>query len=222
MQLTAAAVTPPAEHAARRPAGAADAAAADAGVRHTREMDKIATNILIIGFAVVLLCSAVHSGETPGEIVSRYCSLDSAGARLSSASYDAISPLVTWDIEGGWDCLDVVAGFRVERAQLDSDSSASVLVSYDLLGFMGGSSWHPIGADSVQGHPERVSFHLLYDARLGWRIDDPMIRPHVSLAATVSHIERLLSMDPKRSVTDPELAEALARLRSLQHEPGAE
>jgi uncharacterized DUF497 family protein len=36
MQLTAAAVTPPAEHAARRPAGAAGAAAADAGVRHTR------------------------------------------------------------------------------------------------------------------------------------------------------------------------------------------
>jgi hypothetical protein len=35
MQLTAAAVTPPAEHAARRPAGAADAAAADAGVIRT-------------------------------------------------------------------------------------------------------------------------------------------------------------------------------------------
>ena len=32
MQLTTAAVTPPAEHAARRPAGAADAAAADADV----------------------------------------------------------------------------------------------------------------------------------------------------------------------------------------------
>ena len=32
MQLPAAAVTPPAEHAARWPAGAADAAAADAGV----------------------------------------------------------------------------------------------------------------------------------------------------------------------------------------------
>jgi len=32
MQLTAAAVTSPAEHAARRPAGAADAAATDAGV----------------------------------------------------------------------------------------------------------------------------------------------------------------------------------------------
>jgi len=32
MQLTAAAVTPPAEHAARRPVGATDAAAADADV----------------------------------------------------------------------------------------------------------------------------------------------------------------------------------------------
>jgi len=35
MQLMAAAITPPAEHAARRPAGAAGAAAADAGVRKT-------------------------------------------------------------------------------------------------------------------------------------------------------------------------------------------
>jgi hypothetical protein len=39
MQLTAAAVTPPAEHAARRSAGAADAAAADAGVRQTRRRE---------------------------------------------------------------------------------------------------------------------------------------------------------------------------------------
>jgi hypothetical protein len=37
MQLMAAAVTAPAEHAARRPAGAADAAAVDAGVIGTNE-----------------------------------------------------------------------------------------------------------------------------------------------------------------------------------------
>ena len=43
MQLTVAAVTPPAEHAARRPAGAADAAAADADVIYTRYLvDKYA------------------------------------------------------------------------------------------------------------------------------------------------------------------------------------
>jgi hypothetical protein len=38
MQLTAAAVTPPAEHAGRRTAGEADAATADAGVGQQRVM----------------------------------------------------------------------------------------------------------------------------------------------------------------------------------------
>ena len=43
MQLTAAAVTPPAEHEARRPAGAADAATADADVIYARYLvDKYA------------------------------------------------------------------------------------------------------------------------------------------------------------------------------------
>jgi len=38
MQLITAAVTPPAEHAARRPAGSTDAAAADADVRQPEEL----------------------------------------------------------------------------------------------------------------------------------------------------------------------------------------
>ena len=179
-------------------------------------------NIVMIGLALGLQCSARHSGAMPDEIVTRYCSLDSAGARLSSASYEAIDSLVTWDVEGGWDCLDVIAGFRMEPPVIDSDSSASVIVSYDLLGFMGGSTWNPFGADSVQSRREIVSFRLLHDSGLGWHIDHPMIRPHVSLAATVSHIERLFSMDPKRSVTDSALVGALGRLRSRQRESAGE
>jgi hypothetical protein len=59
MQLTAAAVTPPAEHAARRPAGAADAAAADADVRQTGsiggEIDLMrALNCIARGFALLI------------------------------------------------------------------------------------------------------------------------------------------------------------------------
>jgi hypothetical protein len=50
MQLAAAAVTPPAEHAARRPAGAADAAAADAGVRCTCVNDMYYAHDIIISF----------------------------------------------------------------------------------------------------------------------------------------------------------------------------
>lgn len=185
-------------------------------------MNRITANIVIIGLALGLQCSATHSGGTPAEIISRYCSLDSTGARLGSASYEAVSPLVTWDNEGGWDCLDVIAGFRIEPPLMDSDSSASVVVSYDLLGFLGGSTWHGVVADSVRSHRETVSFRLLHDSRLGWRIDHPMIRPHVSLSATVSHIERLFAMEPNRSVSDSELAGALATLRLLQRESARE
>jgi hypothetical protein len=61
MQLTAAAVTPPAEHAARRPAGAAGAAAADACVRNRRG------TIMIFRMAsmVVLLSALFYCCDSP-------------------------------------------------------------------------------------------------------------------------------------------------------------
>jgi hypothetical protein len=59
MQLTAAAVTPPAEHAARRPAGAADTAAADADVSLRGAVRK---NILF------RICSAAPSGCDRGRL----------------------------------------------------------------------------------------------------------------------------------------------------------
>jgi TonB family protein len=70
MQLTAAAVTPPAEHAARRPAGEADASAADAGVRlndgkaGARRRNKMRQrfSVLIVLFSVIALHMNVASG----------------------------------------------------------------------------------------------------------------------------------------------------------------
>ena len=64
MQLTAAAVTPPAEHAARRPAGA-DAAAADACVMSTwceRGVDPMKKTVLLVG-VLVLASNPLMSGE---------------------------------------------------------------------------------------------------------------------------------------------------------------
>ena len=64
MQLTAAAVTPPAEHAARRPAGAVDAAAADACVIYTRYwVDKYA----LIMHTYAHENNAEHTGSTSEE-----------------------------------------------------------------------------------------------------------------------------------------------------------
>jgi len=66
MQLAAAAVTPPAEHAARRPAEVADAAAADAGVRQLNERKvgglqmfrKGRTAFMLVGLIITMTCPA--------------------------------------------------------------------------------------------------------------------------------------------------------------------
>jgi hypothetical protein len=55
MQPAAAAVTPPAEHAARRPAGAADAAAADACVRRMKGDEAMGSRFGVYGALSILL-----------------------------------------------------------------------------------------------------------------------------------------------------------------------
>jgi len=65
MQLTAAAVTPPAEHAARRPAGAADAAAADADVIRTFGGSTSETVLMLFVVSLTLLLECGGNPITP-------------------------------------------------------------------------------------------------------------------------------------------------------------
>jgi len=105
MQLTAAAVTPPAEHAARRPAGAADAAAADAGVgrRHAislfigekgGKMNRVVCALLACLSLMGLLGCAPGSGRIENEnkaLVQRF------GEASNARKYDIIAQLLTDD-----------------------------------------------------------------------------------------------------------------------------
>jgi hypothetical protein len=179
------------------------------------------TKASILGLLAIVFasyCSAANGDLAPRAVVEKYCSLDSAGARLGSATCDAVAPLRTWEMEGGWDCLDAIAGFKIEPAIMDSDSTAAVTVRFDILGSLDGSKWDPAVPDSLGGRRETVTFRLIRDSRRGWRIDDPSYRPHVALAPVIDHIEKLLMMDPRRAASDPDLVQALASLRSLRSE----
>ena len=71
MQLTAAAVTPPAEHAARRSAGAADAAAADADVIRSRggEKMRIGLILMLVSLSFCIGCSDSSGPSQPTVII---------------------------------------------------------------------------------------------------------------------------------------------------------
>jgi hypothetical protein len=78
MQLTAAAVTPPAEHAARRPAGAAGAAAADAGVRREFRISMLGCLVGIVVLVSMSGTSEFHAQIEAGKDEAKLYPVDEA------------------------------------------------------------------------------------------------------------------------------------------------
>jgi hypothetical protein len=144
--------------------------------------------------------SRIASHESPpASVVQKYCKLDLDGARLSSQNPDneTISALGTWPIEPGWDTSVVVRTFEVVSTSLGPRKS-TVTVRYIVLGNMFGAKITP-----SRQHEELVTF-VLTKSRDAWRIERPLIPPHVSVLAAISALNSLL-IDEK----DPEQINSL-------------
>jgi hypothetical protein len=117
MQLTAAAVTPPAEHAARRPAGAADVAAADADVigagGRLMKIPFFSSYLLVI---LVLLCGAPMFGT-------------GVAAQVVSGSDDAWNPCDENMMGGPGDW----AVFHVWCFKTDASTTVDTFAKEDIL-----------------------------------------------------------------------------------------
>lgn len=140
--------------------------------------------------------SRIATNETsPASVVQEYCRLDLKGARLSSQNPDneRVSALVTWLIEPGWDTSVVVRTFEIVSTSL-GPSKSSVTVRYIVLGNM-------FGAKITQSrqHEELVTF-VLTKSRDLWRIERPLIAPHVSVPSAISALNSLLinEKDPEQ------------------------
>ena len=128
----------------------------------------------------------------PRGVVDKFCRLDFTGARLSSASFAEVQPLIVWFDESGWepgwatgsDTATIVSGYTVLSADQKEDK-ATVRVSFDVVGRMG-----PSGL-VVEEKSETVDFRLV---RLGgvWKIQGPAIEPHPSVRTMIEHIGELL------------------------------
>ncbi len=143
MQLTAAAVTPPAEHAARRPAGAADAAAADADVRH-HEGKTMCTRTMLFPVGLVLLLSVVSLTIADDSLDRRMRavapdSVDCGRTEPGAEGRRAVLNCVQSHVEAGTafrarfdnTCLDNICAWGLFR---DKSSGALQILSYDPKG----------------------------------------------------------------------------------------
>lgn len=147
---------------------------------------------------------------SPREVVQQYCDLDMKGARLSSQNpyNDAIFALVAWPDEPGWDSATIVAGCKVQRAQI-GELKSEVSMQYTVLGTMSGP-----GVVRAVNHTKVVTF-VLEESQGEWKITRPMIRPHVSVDAAVDSLRWLLRNQP-HSQDINRLHGAIATLRSWE------
>ncbi len=150
--------------------------------------------VLYLGFLAVQAPSLIATGQSvgtsPAAVVRQYCELDMKGARLSSENpyMDRISALGTWQIEPGWDSVIVVKDFIIVREHTGQRTS-SVAVRYRVLGQMTGANVTP-----ARQHEELVTFVLERPGNT-WKIERPLIPPHVSVQAEATALRDLLSSE---------------------------
>jgi hypothetical protein len=107
MQLTAAAVTPPAEHAARRPAAAADAAAADADVRRKFWSSMLRYFTILILLSGLSGASGSYTGQSAGSDIPKLVPVDEAGKNPSFYAFreKLLSAIASQDTAFLIDCI---------------------------------------------------------------------------------------------------------------------
>jgi hypothetical protein len=181
--------------------------------------------VLVVTCLTVGSSSRVKENGSPTKVITRYCDLDFAGARIVSNSYDKIEHLTLWPhpAEPAWDVATVVSHSKVISTTL-TGKRATVTVRYTVLGELEG------GQFKQDNKKETVQFTLelgqqewswkngtdpvLIESALGWRIVDPLIQPHVSARSAVNAM-RLLLKTPDKSERDG-LVQTLHQLEVLQ------
>jgi hypothetical protein len=106
--------------------------------------------------------------EQMRELVSKYCRLDYAGARLDPQSWAKLQPLVWWKANPDYTQTNVILRYTVETAPVLTHGKYTITVHYRLLGrFEPGIGYAPEPANSNEDVEYTVTA-----VSSEWRIDD--------------------------------------------------
>jgi len=126
-----------------------------------------------------------RADDAPGKVVQEYCSLDLNGARVGgSLGVPRIFKLVTWTVEPGWDTITVVRSYRLIDSR-GTNTEAEVRVQYQTLAEISATVLDPKTAT------ETVTF-VLHRFGSSWRIEKPVLQPHVSIQGAIAAEQQAL------------------------------
>jgi hypothetical protein len=128
--------------------------------------------------------------STPASVVRLYCDFDLRSGRISTENFEKLPPIVTWEEEPGWDTVVVVSGYKIISAMKTHDH-AVVTVQWSVLG----------RSEAEKVTREEKSEVIAYQLKLLkglWKIDSPLIPPHVSLPTLRAFVLRHFQSEPER------------------------
>src|SRR5258707_12330605 len=82
---------------------------------------------------VVLPNAFGENSNTPASVVRLYCDFDLKSGRISTENFEKLPPIVTWEVEPGWDTVVVVSGYKILSPKQTHDH-AVVTVLWAVLG----------------------------------------------------------------------------------------
>jgi hypothetical protein len=134
---------------------------------------RAAVAIRVITALVIAACPAPASAAPyPLDVARAFCQADGAGARLRPATWPAIAPLVTWQLEPAWDRVRLVSGYQIHPPRFVVDH-VEIDVQYTVVA--------DIEAEQITDTASfsSVTLVLVGDDTAGWRITGPPPPPHV-------------------------------------------
>ena len=145
--------------------------------------------------------------HSPTEVVKRYLTLDSKGARLGPMSYEALTPYVGWGDDPVWGHVVVIDGFTIAEdfAQWEVVNNLEVVipVTFTVLGSVYYEQASFVPAPAVEEVRVRVR-----EVRNRWRIVEPVFPPHIGQKRMVNYVHQAWLDE-----TDVQKREQLAMLR---------
>jgi len=128
--------------------------------------------------------------STPASVVRLYCDFDLRNGRISSDNFRKLPPVFTWEDEPGWDTVVIVSGYKILSAKQTHDH-AVVTVRWTILG-------HSEGENVTRENKSEVIAYQLKLLKGLWKIDSPVLPPHVSLPALRTHVMKHFHNEPER------------------------
>ncbi|GKS60274.1 hypothetical protein YTPLAS18_38010 [Nitrospira sp.] len=145
--------------------------------------------VVIIGAGGEVRAQSGALKNNPVEVVKRYLALDSKGARLSSTTYEALSPFVDWGPDHVWGKIMVITDFTIAEDisewEVVDNLEVVIPVTFTVLG----SVYYETSGFVADPAKERIQVRVKA-VRNRWRIVGPIWPPHVGQKRMINQVRQ--------------------------------